>query len=69
MHGFDHEAYAGLVQKVFAQMTDTSSPTTNARDVAEAVWRAVTDSSSPVRIPAGADAVAWAAEVGLNNQT
>jgi NAD(P)-dependent dehydrogenase (short-subunit alcohol dehydrogenase family) len=68
MHGFDHEAYAGLVQRVVARMTDTSSPTTNARDVAEAVWRAVTDSSSPMRIPAGADAVAWAAEAGTNNK-
>ena len=64
MHGFDNEAYAGLVQTVFARLTDTSSPTTGAQDVAEAVWRAATDSSSSMRIPAGADAVAVAAEVG-----
>jgi NAD(P)-dependent dehydrogenase (short-subunit alcohol dehydrogenase family) len=62
MHGFDHEAYAGLVQKVVAELTDTSSPTTRAQDVAEAVWRAATDSSSSMHIPAGADAQAWAAE-------
>jgi len=62
MHGFDHEAYAGLVKQVFAQLQDTSAPTTQALDVAEAVWRAATDPSSPMRIPAGADAVAWAAE-------
>ncbi len=62
MHGFDHPAYAGLVQKVFAALTDTSSPVTYAQDVAEAVWRAATDPSSPMRIPAGADAQAWAAE-------
>jgi hypothetical protein len=34
---------------------------TPARDVAEAVWRAVTNTAAPVRIPAGADAVALAA--------
>jgi NAD(P)-dependent dehydrogenase (short-subunit alcohol dehydrogenase family) len=63
MHGFDHEAYADLAQKVFAQLQDTSTPITLAQDVAEAVWRAATDPSSPMRIPAGADAEAWAAEL------
>lgn len=62
MHGFDHEAYADLVQKVFAELGDTSSPITRAEDVAEAVWRAVTDPASSMRIPAGADAEAWAAK-------
>ena len=45
------------------RLGDTSSPTTRAHDVAKAVWRAVTDPSSPMRIPAGADAEALAAEV------
>ena len=63
MHGLDNEAYAGLVKKVFAQFADTSSPVTHAQDVAEAVWRAATDPSCPLRIPAGADAEAWAAAV------
>jgi NAD(P)-dependent dehydrogenase (short-subunit alcohol dehydrogenase family) len=62
MHGLDHEAYASLVQKVLAGLADTSSPLTHAPDVAKAVWRAVTDPSSAMRIPAGADAEAWAAE-------
>ncbi len=62
MHGFDHVAYADLVKNVVARMTDTSSPTTHAPDVAEAVWRAATDPSSPLRIAAGADAEAWMAE-------
>ena len=62
MHGLDHEAYAGLVKAVFAQIQDTSTPITRAEDVAEAVWRAATDPSSPMHIPAGADAEAWAAE-------
>ncbi|MCK9685554.1 SDR family oxidoreductase [Scleromatobacter humisilvae] len=62
MHGFEHEAYAALVKRVVAGMQDTSTPLTHAQDVAEAVWRAATDPSTPMRIPAGADAVAWAAE-------
>ena len=63
MHGLDHEAYAELVKEVFARLGDASAPITHAQDVAEAVWRAATDPSSPMRIPAGADAEAWAAEV------
>jgi NAD(P)-dependent dehydrogenase (short-subunit alcohol dehydrogenase family) len=63
MHGLDHEAYAGIVKDVFARLQDTSAPITRVQDVAEAVWRAATDPSSPMRIPAGADAEAWAAEV------
>ncbi|WP_144140386.1 SDR family oxidoreductase [Paraburkholderia sp. BCC1884] len=62
LHGLDHEAYADIVKQVFAGLQDTSSPITHAQDVAEAVWRAATDPSCPMRIPAGADAEAWAAE-------
>ncbi|MGH8778444.1 SDR family oxidoreductase [Paraburkholderia sp.] len=61
-HGLEHEAYADLVKEVLARFADTSSPATHAQDVAEAVWRAATDPSSPMRIPAGADAEAWMAE-------
>ncbi|AXK63193.1 MULTISPECIES: SDR family oxidoreductase [Burkholderia] len=64
MHGFEHEAYAEFVGKAVARMLDASSPITHAQDVADAVWRAATDPSSPMRIPAGADALAWAAEAG-----
>jgi NAD(P)-dependent dehydrogenase (short-subunit alcohol dehydrogenase family) len=62
MNGLDHEAYADLVKRTFAPLLDASAPITHVRDVAEAVWRAATDPSSPMRIPAGADAEAWAAE-------
>jgi hypothetical protein len=41
-------------------MRDESGPVTYSSDVAEAVWRAATDPSTPLRIPAGEDAVAWA---------
>jgi NAD(P)-dependent dehydrogenase (short-subunit alcohol dehydrogenase family) len=62
IHGFDHEAYGELVKTVLAGLSDTASPLTHTQDVAEAVWRAATDPASPMRIPAGADAEAWAAE-------
>ena len=60
MAGAMHEAYADFTQRVFAAVRDTSSPVTRAQDVAEAVWRAVTDPAAPMRLPAGADAVALA---------
>jgi len=54
------EPYAALGQSIFAAVQDQSTPVTLAGDVAEAVWRAATDPSAPMRIPAGADAVALA---------
>ncbi len=54
------EAHAALAQSVFAGMA-ASSLVTRSADVAEAVWRAATDPSCPMRLPAGADAAAEAA--------
>jgi len=53
------EAYADLAQRVFAEWAQ-SSAVTRSLDVAEAVWRAATDPSCPIRLAAGADAVALA---------
>ena len=53
------DAYAELVGRVFSGW-EQSSEVTQSRDVAEAVWRAATDPSCPMRLPAGADAVAMA---------
>lgn len=61
MQGLDHEAYAGLVQGFMARVSEPG-PITHAQDVAEAVWCAVNDPSSAMRIPAGADAELWAEE-------
>lgn len=58
--GFDHEAYAELAQRFLGQLGSTADPLTYATDVAEATWRAVNDAASPMRIPAGQDAVALA---------
>lgn len=60
MQGGFPEPYGDLVQRVFAGWEQDPSPLTRSIDVAEAVWRAATDPSSPMRIPAGADAVALA---------
>ncbi|MBK1838519.1 SDR family oxidoreductase [Azospirillum sp. YIM B02556] len=53
------EAYAPLAQSVFAAWQQPG-PVTHASDVADGVWRAATDPSCPLRLAAGADAVALA---------
>ena len=51
------DPYSELAQIVFAGWAQSTEPVTRASDVAEAVWQAVNDPSSPMRLPAGADAV------------
>ena len=53
------EAYAPFAQSIFAALSQPAMVTAES-DVAEAVWRAATDSSAQLRYPAGADAVALA---------
>jgi NAD(P)-dependent dehydrogenase (short-subunit alcohol dehydrogenase family) len=57
------EAYATWAKQMFSAAPQEPAEVTTAMDVAEAVWRAVTDASGPLRIPAGADAVTLAAKV------
>jgi len=52
------EPYLPMAQKVFEGLQSGGGPVTHSSDVAEGIWRAVTDPSAPLRIPAGADAVA-----------
>lgn len=61
MTGEPHAAYTDYQARMFAAMRDADTPVTQARDVTEAVWRAVTDPAAPMRLPAGADALALAA--------
>ena len=61
MQGGTPDAYASFAQSVFAQMGQLSA-VTRTLDVAEAVWRAANDPSCPIRIAAGADAVALSVE-------
>lgn len=60
MQGEVPEAYAPMLDAVFAAVRG-GGPVTQARDVAQAVWRAVSDPAAPMRIPAGEDAEALAA--------
>lgn len=60
MQGGVHEAYAELARKIFDDWAQSTAPVTHSSDVAEAVWRAVNEPDSPMRLPAGADAVALA---------
>ncbi len=64
LNGLDHPAYADFIGRTIAGMRSSSGPMTHASDVAEAVWRAATDPSAPLRIAAGADAEACMAEAG-----
>ena len=58
MQGGIPDAYADFANKIFASMGPSAG--TQPQEVAQAVWRAVTDPASPMRIPAGADAIAMA---------
>lgn len=55
------EAYAELAQKFFTGWAESKEPVTYSSDVAAAIWKAVNDVSSSIRMPAGEDAVMWAA--------
>ncbi len=63
--GLDDIDYAPMLQQFIKSVQDDTGPVTHAADVAEAVWRAATDPSAPLRIPGGADAELWMAEAGL----
>jgi len=59
MDGSIPEAYAELAGRVFAEWAQQpADQVTQAQDVAEAVWRAASDRQCPMRLAAGADAVA-----------
>lgn len=60
MHGLIPAAYEPFAQPIFAAFAQPGAVTTEA-DVAQAVYRAATDTSGQLRFPAGPDAVALAA--------
>jgi NAD(P)-dependent dehydrogenase (short-subunit alcohol dehydrogenase family) len=64
LKGTEDPVYGDFMKQTIARMTASNGPGTHARDVAEAVWQAATDPAASLRIPAGADAVQWAAEAG-----
>jgi NAD(P)-dependent dehydrogenase (short-subunit alcohol dehydrogenase family) len=60
--GLDNPDYAPMIEAILARFTSAEGPRTHATDVAGAVWYAATDATSPLKIPAGADAELWMAE-------
>ncbi len=52
------EAYGPFV-RAYLQSLKSATERTEARDVAQAVWRAVMDETAPMKLPAGADAGTW----------
>ena len=64
MQGGFPDAYTAFKEQVFGAMKEAGGEVTHGVDVAEAVWRAATDPASPLKIAAGADAVAWARDSG-----
>lgn len=55
--------YEAFVQHYF-QTLRSAAEKTEATDVADAVWRAITDPDAPMTMPAGADAETWLKEAG-----
>ena len=51
------EPYQAFAAQIFERMKRHSGPVTHSKDVAEAVYYAATDASSPMIVPAGADAI------------
>lgn len=58
------EAYTAWARAALAPSPGSDEATTSPVQVAEAVWRAVTDPAAPFRIPAGPDALAIAQDPG-----
>lgn len=59
------EPYSAFVHDYLQELRSGSEVTTPG-DVAQAVWRAVTEPDAPMRIAAGADAQTWFREAGLS---
>ncbi|MBP1862082.1 SDR family oxidoreductase [Rhizobium herbae] len=57
------EAYSAFVQDYLTTLR-SGTEFTRPEDVAEAVWRAVTEPEAPMKIPAGADAQTWFRKAG-----
>jgi NAD(P)-dependent dehydrogenase (short-subunit alcohol dehydrogenase family) len=62
--GMDIPAPYGAFVSDYLTKLRSGAEFTTAEDVAQAVLRAVTDPSAPIKIPAGADAQAWLREAG-----
>jgi NAD(P)-dependent dehydrogenase (short-subunit alcohol dehydrogenase family) len=62
LRGLDDPDYKSLIEGMIKQFQEDTGPVTHAEDVAAAVFEAATNPSAPLKIPAGADAIAWMAD-------
>ncbi|WP_130831010.1 SDR family oxidoreductase [[Erwinia] mediterraneensis] len=65
VRGMDEADYAPMLQQFVKNVQEENGPVTHASDVAAAVWRAATDPTAPLYIPAGADAELWMSEADV----
>lgn len=62
LRGMDSAVYGQFMQRTIASMAQSTAAGTRTEDVVEAVWRAAIDPASALYMPAGADALVWAAQ-------
>lgn len=62
LRGMDDPVYGEFMRQTIDRMRASTGEGTRPSDVAQAVWQAAIDASAPMHIPAGADALRWAAE-------
>lgn len=60
--GTDHPAYAPIFRNFMETVRESNGPVTHSSDVSEVLWKIANDPSSPITIPAGADAEDWFAK-------
>lgn len=65
MEGAITAPYAEMAQAIITTLRADTGDVTYAEDVAEAVWRSVTDPAAPDKLPAGKDAIEWAKDAGV----
>ncbi|MEI5686320.1 hypothetical protein [Sphingomonas kyungheensis] len=62
LRGLDDHDYKPLIEGMMKRFPEDTGPVTQARDVAAAVFEAATNPAAPLKIPGGADAIAWMAD-------
>lgn len=64
LRGLDNRVYKPLIEGMMTQFREETGPVMHASDVAAAVFEVATNPAMQLKIPAGADVIAWMAEVG-----
>ena len=62
--GLDNLNYKPLIEGMMTPFREDTGPVTHVGDVAAGVFEVATNPATPLKIPAGANVIAWMAEVG-----